>query len=382
MKTIYLDNAATSFPKPEAVADRMDEYVRHIGATINRSVYAAAQDAGLVAWSLRERLCSLLGFSRPDHVILTAGNTMGLNLLLKGCLRPGDHVLVSSVEHNAVMRPLAQLADIGVSFDRIPCGADGILDPVSVSALLRPNTRLVLINHASNVGGGVQDINAVGSICAERGIPLAVDGAQTAGHWPIDFQSAHLSALSVPGHKGLMGPQGIGALLLAPELAKQLTPLLAGGTGSASDSERVPDTMPDRFEPGTANLPGIFGLEAALGYIADQGVDAIRAHERALTARLLDGIEDIPGIRLVGPREIKNRVGVISVDFCGQDNAEIAYRLETEYGILTRCGQHCAPAAHKALGTFPQGTVRFSLGWFNTETDADAAADAIRALAR
>lgn len=381
MEAIYLDNAATSYPKPAAVADRMSEYVRNIGASIHRGVYAPAQAAGLVTYTLRERLCRLMHFDRPDYVVLTAGNTAGLNLLLKGLLRPGDHALVSSVEHNAVLRPLAQLEEQGVTFDRIPCDREGFLDPASIPVLLRPNTRLVLVTHASNVGGGVQDINAVGAVCAERGVPFAVDGAQTAGHWPVDFAAAGLSALSLPGHKGLLGPQGIGALLLRPDLARRLTPLIVGGTGSASDSERVPDYMPDRFEGGTPNLPGIYGWEAALAYIEERGVDAFRAREEELMTRFLTGLADTPGVRLAGPRSPEHRVGVISVDFPRKDNAECAYRLETEYGILTRCGLHCAPAAHRTLGTFPRGTVRFSVGWATTAADVDAALAAIRALA-
>ena len=372
-----MDNAATSYPKPEVVAERMLQYVRHVGANINRGVYSTAQDAGLVTWTLRESLCRLLHFSHPDHVVLTAGNTMAINMLIKGLLRPGDHCLVSAVEHNAVMRPLTQLAETGVFFDRIPCDREGFLDASSIPAMIRPNTKLVLICHASNVGGGVQDIMAVGAICAERGIPLAVDAAQTAGHWPVDFETAQLSALTVPGHKGLMGPQGIGALLVRPDLAKKLTPLITGGTGSASDQETVPSYMPDRFEAGTANLPGIYGWEAALAFVEEIGIERIREHERTLTKRFLDGLDGVSGICLAGPTDLSRRVGVISLDFPGRDNAEIAYRLETEFGILTRCGQHCAPAAHKTLGTFPQGVVRFSLGWFSTAEDVDAALNAV-----
>lgn len=379
MQTIYLDNAATSFPKPAGVSARMKEYMDSVGATINRSVYGAAQDAGLVTLRLRERLARLFSFpEKPTHVILTPGATAGLNFILKGFLRPGDHCLVSSMEHNAVMRPLLQLS--GVEFDRIPCDSEGRLDPAAMLPLIRPNTRLCIMAHGSNVCGTVQGAAAVGAICAEHGIAFALDAAQTAGHIPIDFQALHLSALCVPGHKGLLGPSGIGALLLRDDFAHALTPLLAGGTGSASDSEYLPDYLPDRFESGTPNLPGIYGFEEALRFIEETGIDALRAHELELTARFLEGLRTIPNLRLCGTEDLSRRVGVISVDFTQADNAEAAFRLESEFGILTRCGLHCAPSAHKTLGTFPQGTVRFSLGFSSTAADVDAALAALRAI--
>ncbi len=380
MHTVYLDNAATSFPKPPAVGARMREYVDEVGASVNRGSYQAAQQAELVTLRLRQRLCALFGFADPSHVILTPGNTWGLNMLLLGALRPGDHVLVSAMEHNAVMRPLTQLARRGVTFDRIPCDAEGRLQTDRIEVMLRPNTRLVLLAHASNVSGTVQDAAAVGEICAARGIPFALDAAQTAGHIPLDFAALHLSALSVPAHKGLMGPQGMGALLLRPDFAKTLEPIVSGGTGSVSDSEDIPLYLPDRFEPGTPNLPGIYGWEAALEYLESVTVEAVAAHDRALSARLLGGLRDVPGVSLIGPDTTEGRVGVFSLDFPGKDNAEIAARLEEDFGILTRCGLHCAPNAHRTLGTFPRGTVRLSLGWFNTEADIDRALQAIKAL--
>ena len=380
MHTVYLDNAATSFPKPPMVGARMREYVDEVGAPVNRGSYEAAQQAELVTLRLRQRLCALFRFADPAHVILTPGNTWGLNMLLLGALRRGDHVLVSAMEHNAVMRPLTQLAKHGVAFDRIPCDAEGRLQADRIETMLRLNTRLVLLAHASNVSGTVQDAAAVGEICAARGIAFALDAAQTAGHIPLDFTALHLSALSVPAHKGLMGPQGIGALLLRPDFAKTIEPLVSGGTGSVSDSEDIPLYLPDRFEPGTPNLPGIYGWEAALEYLEGITVEAVAAHDRALTARLLGGLREIPGVVLVGSDTTAGRVGVFSLDFPGKDNAEIAARLDEEYGILTRCGLHCAPSAHRTLGTFPRGTVRLSLGWFNTEADIDRALRAIKAV--
>ena len=379
MKTIYLDNAATSFPKPEGVARAMVRYVNEVGAPLNRSVYGSAREAELVTLSLREKLKTFFRFpEKATHVILTPGNTYALNFILKGYLRPGDHVIVSSMEHNAVMRPLLQRKE--VSFDRIMADETGLLDPEAIRPLIRPNTRLILMAHGSNVSGAVQDGAAIGRIAGERGIPFVLDAAQTAGHFPVDFQGFGLSGLCVPAHKGLLGPAGIGAMLVTDDLAKELTPPIAGGTGSASDSEELPNFLPDRFESGTMNLPGIFGWEAAMDCIMDRGIDALRAHEKALTARFIAGVLDIPRVRLCGPTDMARRVGVISLDFLNRDNAAVAFQLEQDYGILIRCGLHCAPSAHKTLGTFPRGTVRFSLGFTNTEADVDAALSAIRAL--
>lgn len=379
MDTIYLDNAATSFPKPDGVSTAMKTYIDRVGATINRSVYGSAQDAGLVTLQLRQRLKRLFHFQSPvTHVILTPGATWGLNMAIRGFLKPGDHCIVSSMEHNAVMRPLLQLE--GVEFDRIPCNREGLLNPEDIEPLIRPNTKLLVLAHGSNVCGSIQDAKAVGDICKKHGIAFLLDAAQTAGHYPIDFEAFGLSALCVPGHKGLLGPSGIGALLMTEGFAKALNPIVAGGTGSASDSEYLPEYLPDRFESGTPNLPGIYGWEAALAFVEKTGVKALRSHEMALCQRFLEGLETIDGVALCGTKDVNRRVGVISVDFLRKDNAEAAFTLETDYGILTRCGLHCAPSAHKTLDTFPRGTVRFSLGFANTEADVDAAIAAIAAV--
>ena len=379
MKTTYLDNAATSFPKPEGVSSRMKEYMDTVGATINRSVYGAAQDAGLVTLMLRESLKRFFHFPDPvTHVILTPGATAGLNMVIKGFLKPGDHCIVSSMEHNAVMRPLLQLE--GVDYDRIQANREGLINPADVEKLIRPNTKLLIMAHGSNVCGAVQDAAAVGEICKKHGIAFALDVAQTAGHIDIDFEGWGLSALVAPGHKGLLGPSGIGVMLLRNDFAKALNPLIAGGTGSASDSEYLPDYLPDRFESGTPNLPGIYGLAASMEFLQSEGLEKLHAHEMKLCKRFMDGVALIPGAVICGPQGLENRVGVVSLDFPGQDNAEVAYRLEMDHGILTRCGLHCAPSAHKSLDTFPRGTVRFSLGFASTEEDVDTALAAIKAV--
>lgn len=377
---VYLDNAATSYPKAPGVASAMADYVEKVGATINRSSYASAQEAGLVTLSLRERLCRLFNHPDPTHAVLTPGATAGLNMVIKGLLRPGDHCLVSSMEHNAVMRPLVQLEREGVVFERIPCDAQGRLRLEALPGMIKLNTRLVVMAHGSNVCGTVQDAEAVGKICRERGVPFALDAAQTAGHIEVDFERFGLSALVVPGHKGLLGPQGIGALLLDADFARRLTPLVAGGTGSASDSEELPDWMPDRFESGTPNMPGVYGWEAALGWLENTGIETLENHEKTLSKRFLEGIYGLKNVKLYGATVPEGRTGVFSVGFLNCDNAEAAWRLEREFGILTRCGLHCAPLAHKTLGSFPEGSVRFSTGWANTEADIDAALSAIAAI--
>lgn len=378
--SIYLDNGATSFPKAPGVGEAMLDYVNNIGANVNRSTYEASSEAEMVLIECRERLCTLFGTEDITHAVFTPGMTAGLNMLLKGFLNPGDHVIVSSLEHNAMMRPLRQLETQGVEFSRIPADSRGITDPKDILPLIRPNTRLVAIMHASNVCGTLLPVKEISDICRERGLPVILDAAQTAGHYPVNMKELGLSALCVPGHKGLLGPQGIGALMLDEEFAKRVEPLISGGTGSASDSELLPPYMPDRFESGTLNIPGIFGLNAALGFILDKGVQAFRTHEEKLTKRFTDGLEGLP-LRLAGTKDISRRVGVISIDFTGRDNAEVAYELDKR-GIMTRCGLHCAPSAHKTLGTFPQGTVRFSIGYANAECDVDAAISAIKEILR
>lgn len=378
--SVYLDNGATSFPKAPGVGEAMLDYVNNIGANVNRSTYEASSEAEMVLIECRERLCTLFGTEDITHAVFTPGMTAGLNMLLKGFLSPGDHVIVSSLEHNAMMRPIRQLEAQGVEFSRIPADSRGITDPKDILPLIRPNTRLVAIMHASNVCGTLLPVKEISDICRERGLPVILDAAQTAGHYPVNMKELGLSALCVPGHKGLLGPQGIGALMLDEEFAKRVEPLISGGTGSASDSELLPPYMPDRFESGTLNIPGIFGLNAALGFILDKGVQVFRAHEEKLTERFIDGLEGLP-LRLAGTKDISRRVGVISIDFTGRDNAEVAYELDKR-GIMTRCGLHCAPSAHRTLGTFPQGTVRFSIGYANAECDVDAAISAIKEILR
>ena len=382
MRGIYFDNAASSYPKAPGVGEAMADYINSVGANIGRASYWEATEAGLKTLQLREKLCALFGFLHPELAVLTPGMTFGLNQALKGYLKPGDHVIVSSMEHNAMMRPLSQLCAQGVEFDRVPCDGEGWFDPDDVRALIRPNTRMVAMLHASNVSGGILPAEEVGKICKGRGIAFVLDAAQTAGHLTVDFEKFNLSALCVPGHKGLLGPQGIGAMLLKPEFAKELRPLIAGGTGSRSDSEDPPELFPDRFESGTLNLPGVYGLARSLDYIAQIGVGNIHGREMRLCEQFLEGVSELKGVRVLGPKGIDRRVAVVALDFIDGDNAIAASELERSYGVYTRCGLHCAPSAHKTLGSFPQGAVRFSFGAFNTGEQVDAAVRAVCAVTR
>ena len=381
--TIYLDQAATSRPKASGVGYAMRSYIDDVCASVNRSTYAVATNAAMRVLETREQLCELFRFRDPTHVIFTPGQTVSLNMVLKGFLRHGDHVLVSSLEHNGVMRPLTQLAGQGVTFDRIPMCGDDELDLDAAERMIRPNTRLMLLTHASNVSGTVLPISQAGELCQRRGISFAVDAAQTAGHRSIDLTQLHIDALCVPGHKGLCGPSGIGALLLSSAFAAALEPLIVGGTGSDSSSEVQPRYMPDRFESGTPNLPGIYGLHAALSELLAEGTAIRQEREQALLEHFLRGLDGIDGIRVPGTRNLARRVSVVSIDCSARrDNAEVADRLASEYEILTRCGLHCSPSAHQTYGTFPKGTVRFSFNSSNTIAEIDAALDALREILR
>lgn len=382
MEPIYLDNASTSFPKPPQVAQAMFDYVTGCGCNIGRGGYEGAYQAEETVLRTRQQLCRL--FHGPDSrcVAFTKNITESLNVLLKGLLRPGDHVLVSAMEHNAVMRPLTQLTRRGVTFDRIPCRPDGTLMTERLPGLLRENTRAVVMLHASNVCGTLLPAAEVGAFCRENGLLFLLDTAQTAGAFPIDMEAIGADALAFTGHKGLMGPQGTGGFLLRPELAAELEPLLSGGTGSASHSEEVPSFLPDRFEAGTLNLPGIMGLHAALTWLEETGIDAIRAHEQALTGRFLRGAASIPNLRLVGLAGAENRAAVVPVVPENTDPTFVADALGREFGIQVRVGLHCAPNAHRTLGTFPTGTIRFSFGPYNTPGQVDLALEALDALCR
>lgn len=382
MDYIYLDNASTSFPKAPTVATAMSDYITNRGININRGSYALAYDVEDIIYTTRQRLNTLFNGHDPSHVIFTQNVTMSLNMVIKGLLKAGDHVLVSSMEHNAVMRPLTQLLDKGITFDTIPCDSTGSIQMDSIEPLIRPNTVALIINHASNVCGTIQPLESIGPICKAHNLQFIVDAAQTAGVIPIDVKICHIDALCFTGHKGLLGPQGIGGIILTKEMAQNLTPLIAGGTGSFSHLETLPTHMPDAFESGTLNLPGIIGLNEGLAYIESQGMENIHNHELALTQSFLEGLQSIAGINIVGKQNIQDRTAVVSITIDGMDPASIAYELESTYHIMTRVGLHCAPRAHQTLGTYPEGTVRFAFGYANTHKDVEAALSALHRIVK
>ena len=384
MNKIYFDQASTSYPKAPGVADAMVQYLTQVGANINRGCYESAYSAEEIVLETRELLCRLFHFNRSKNVILTGNVTTSLNIILKGFLKPGDHVLVSSMEHNAVMRPLVQLAAEGVTFDRIPCRSDGSMAPEAVDGLITPRTKAIVTLHASNVCGTRMPLRQLGEICRRHHLFFIVDAAQTAGSVPIDMEALHIHGLAFTGHKGLRGPQGTGGFLVADELAEQMEPLISGGTGSISHTEEVPAFLPDRFEAGTPNLPGIFGLHAALLYLQENSMEAILKKELELTGyflkRLLEMDEKGKYVKIIGKKDLADRNAVVSIQTPGMDMADAAWQLDDSFGIMTRVGLHCAPNAHKTLLTYPAGTIRFSFGPENTKDEVDAAVAALKKI--
>ena len=438
---IYLDNAATSFPKPDVVPKAVYDYMTKLGTNVNRGGYATAYDTETVVFECRELIGAL--FHAPDYknVVFTRNITESLNVVLKGLLHSGDHVIVSSMEHNAVMRPIRQLEKKGVSFTRAQCESDGSLKPEKLLSCLRPNTKAVVMTHASNVFGTMLPIQEVGAFCKENGLVFILDSAQTAGVFPIDMEKMHIDILCFTGHKGLLGPQGIGGFILRDELVMKIEPLISGGTGSLSNLETVPEFMPDRFEAGTPNLPGIFGLHAALNWLRKLGeasllnketekekesffiednlsllsiseeeilckenaykkeleslpsfsveqcfeasLKIIREHELRLTEeflKLLKPLEKKGELKIIGKKDTEMRTGVVSIQTLTRELSDTAFQLDTRYGIMTRVGLHCAPSAHKTMGTYPTGTIRFSFGFANTDKEVKLAIDALKEL--
>ena len=385
MERIYLDNAATSFPKPPEVAEAAARFMTSCGANTGRGSYRSAEEAEELVYGTRAMINDLFSGDHPRNVVFSSGITMSLNQLLYGILKSGDHILVSSFEHNAVMRPLTLLKEKrNVSFSLIPCNEEGLIERGTVEQsclpLLKPETRAVMINHAGNVFGNIQPLEEIGRFCRKYGLLFFADTAQSAGVLEFDMQKMNLDALAFTGHKGLLGPQGIGGLVLRQRAAEMISPLIAGGTGSQSDLEEMPAFLPDRLEAGTLNLPGIAGLSVALSFLDKTGISKIRAHEQALTRIFLKELSPLAEkglLRIPGPASVDARVGVVSVVTPGIDEALAAALLNERYGIEVRVGLHCAPRAHQAMGTFPGGTIRFSFGCFTKEEEVRLAAKAL-----
>lgn len=384
MNRIYLDQASTSFPKAPGVAQAMMDYLTMNGVNVNRGCYSSAYSAEEVIYETRQLLAELFHFSKCKNVIFTPNVTTSLNFILKGFLKPGDHILVSAMEHNAVMRPVVQLASSGISFDRIPCRTDGSMILEKVEELIRPETKAIVTLHASNVCGTRMPLDALGEICQRHQLYFVVDSAQTAGIVPINMDKMHIDALAFTGHKGLRGPQGTGGFLVSQELAEQMEPLISGGTGSVSHTEEIPDFMPDRFESGTPNLPGIYGLHEALLYLKTHSLQAINEKELSLTGYFLEQLQALDDtgrhISIIGKKDLTDRNAVVSIQTPEIDMSQVAWQLDNEYGVMTRVGLHCAPNAHKTLGTYPAGTIRFSFGPENTKNELDFAIQGLKKI--
>ena len=381
-KIIYCDNAASSWPKPADVNERIADFHNTIGGNPGRSGHRMSLEAGRILLDVREELARFIGARNPFSLVLTSGATHSLNIATLGLLKPGDHVIVSPFEHNSVMRPLRFLEKRGISISVLPHDKTGKIDPDGIRPLIKPSTRALYLLHSSNVTGTIQPLADSGKIAREHGIVFCVDAAGSAGAIPVNVDEMNADLVAFSGHKSLLGPQGTGALYIRPSLEKEITPVMFGGTGSRSDEEIQPDFMPDKFESGTPNTAGFAGLLGALNYIHGRGIDSVREHEIAVTRRFLDGINTLGKISVHGPGTAVERVAVVSITITDMMPSEIAEVLDSEHGIMVRPGLHCAPSAHRAMGTFPGGTVRFSFGMMNTLDEIDTVITALDMMIR
>ncbi|SFR11088.1 aminotransferase class V-fold PLP-dependent enzyme [Desulfoscipio geothermicus] len=379
--SIYLDNAATSFPKPEAVYRAVDNFLRNIGASSGRGAYRKALQADKIAFQTRKSLARLFNIQDASRIVFTANVTESLNLAMQGILKNGDHVVTTGMEHNAVWRCLKQLEkEKAITITAVPCSPEGYLEVEKLAAAIRPNTALVVLLHASNVTGTVMPIEQVGELTRQKNIPLLVDAAQTAGVYPIDVAAMRIDLLAFTGHKGLLGPTGTGGLYINEKY--YINPLKFGGTGGESLRDDQPDNLPDRFEAGTPNLAGIAGLGAGVDYILNESVEKIRQYEMELTGYALDKFRSLTGVTMYGPLNASKQVGVISFNLPGLKPEQVAYLLDTKYDIMVRAGLHCAPLAHRTTGTIDRGTVRVGIGVFNTARDVDDLVLALKEIMR
>jgi len=385
-RRLYLDNAATSFPKPRQVLDAMTHYATDLGASAGRGAYAEAVETGRLIHQCRVRLNQLFNGERPEHVVFTLNCSDALNLAIKGLIDPSrkNHAICTHIDHNSILRPLNALQSQGaLEQTRVPVDPKtGLVDPDHIRKAVRPDTRLIAITHGSNVTGTVQQIRQIGRIARELAVPFIVDAAQTVGHVPIDVQTDCIDLLAAPGHKALLGPLGTGFLYLRPGMEKMLRTIREGGTGSVSELDTQPDFMPDKYEPGSHNAIGIIGLSEGVKWVLEQTVEKLHAHDLDLVRTFIEGASNVDGLRYFGPFGVKNRMGVFSVRVDGFDPHELAAVLETHYGILTRAGIHCAPLAHASIGTRDTGgTTRFSFGPFLSKQDVKFATDALAEVA-
>ncbi|MCI2426821.1 aminotransferase class V-fold PLP-dependent enzyme [Candidatus Acetothermia bacterium] len=380
---IYLDNAATSWPKPPQVIRAMEAFLTDVGGSPGRSSHRLAIEAGRMIYRTRELIAELFAVSDPLHILLGPNATYFLNLALRGLLQPGDHVITSSMEHNSVMRPLRYLERCGVDLTVLQCSNDGELDPSEVARSIQSRTTMIVLNHSSNVTGGMLPIVQVGQIARHHDLIFLVDAAQTAGVWPIDIEKEAIDLLVFTGHKSLYGPPGTGGMVVGDRLKlKTMIPLILGGTGSRSSEEEQPEFLPDRYESGTPNTVGLAGLAAGVEYLLNKGIETIHQQNAQFTAKLHAGLAQIPRVVVYGKPDCINRTAIVSFNINGLAPSEVGLRLDKDYNIMCRVGLHCAPAAHRTIGTFPVGTVRFSLGLYTTDCDIKQAIMAVTEIAQ
>ncbi len=380
---IYLDNAATSYPKPDGVVRAMTHFLREVGANPGRSAHRLSVEAARIVFETRERVAQLFGVRDSSRVVFGQNATEAINLGLRGVLRPGDHVVTSSMEHNSVMRPLRAMGREGVRVTVVPCSPEGFLHPEDVRQSIKKTTRMLVLNHGSNVVGTLQPLSDVGEICHEHGILFFVDAAQTAGAIGIDVRRQGIDLLAFTGHKALFGPQGTGGLIIGERVdEKKLVPIKRGGTGSRSELEEQPDFLPDLCESGTLNAVGLAGLGAGLEFVLGEGVERIRDHEKQLTENLLQGLRAIPGVLVYGPGNAEMQTSTISFNIQGMSPSDLGMKLDEDFGILCRVGLHCSPSSHRTIGTFPEGTIRLSMSYLNTDEEIEEALRAVRQIAQ
>lgn len=380
MKMVYFDNAATTFPKPNRVYDEIMKAMKEYGANPGRSGHKLALKASRGIFETRDLLSKFFNTGNPMNIVFTFNGTESLNIGIKGVLKPGDHVITTSMEHNSVLRPIKHLEKLGIESTIVKANSQGIIDPLNIKEAIKPNTKLIATTHVSNLTGSIMPIEEIGKIAKDNNIYYLVDAAQSAGVYSIDVQRMNIDILAFPGHKGLLGPQGTGGLYIREDIDLEGT--FQGGTGSASHSLEQPDIVPDKFESGTTNAPGIIGLGEGIKYIMEKGIDNIRIHEEELTKHFIEEASKIEGIKIYGPLDINKQGAVVPINIGDADSSEVSYILDEEYGIAVRPGMHCAPLAHKTIGTFEQGVVRFSFGIFNTHEEIEYGIKALKEISK
>ena len=377
---IYLDNAATTYPKPQKVYDSMMDCMKNYCANPGRSGHKLAMKSAREIYDTRENIAKLFNIENPMNIIFTSNATDSLNIAIKGVVNEGDHIITTSMEHNSVIRPIKSLEKYGIENTIVDCDKEGFLNIENIKNAIKPNTKLIVTTHASNVCGTLIDIKSVGEIAKENNILYLVDASQTAGVYEIDVKSINVDMIAAPGHKCLFGPQGTGILYIREGLNINISK--EGGTGSKSEDLFQPDILPDKYESGTHNTPGIVGLNEGIKFILEIGIENIREYEEQLCEYMLNRLKEVPNIIIYGPSDSKQRAAVISINIDKIDSGELTFLLDSEYDIATRSGIHCSPLAHKTLGTLDQGAVRFSLSYFNTKDDIDKAIDALKDICK